>query len=68
MKTKRSHLAPMEVASLLGGVRPARYNVQRDDSCVAQRSSASRKKYYFCWLCPTNETTYYSLLPFGLWR
>ncbi|VXB14337.1 conserved hypothetical protein [Flavobacterium sp. 9R] len=33
MKTKRSRLAPMAAASLLGGVRLARYSVQRDDSC-----------------------------------
>lgn len=49
MKTKRSPLALMEVASLLGGVRPARYNVQRDDSCGAQRSGAPKKDYAFNW-------------------
>ena len=44
MKTKRTRLAPIAVASLLAGVRQARYNVKRDDSCGAQRSGASRKK------------------------
>ena len=44
MKTKRTRLAPIAVASLLAGVRQARYNVKRDDSCGAQRSAASRKK------------------------
>ncbi len=33
LKTKRSRLAPMGAASLLGGVRLARYSGQRDDSC-----------------------------------
>ena len=44
MKTKRTRLAPIAVASLLAGVRQARYNVKRDDSCGAQRSAASGKK------------------------
>ena len=44
MKTKRTRLAPIAVASLLAGVRQARYNVKRDDSCGAQRSAASINK------------------------
>jgi hypothetical protein len=44
MKTKRTSLAPIAVASLLAGVRQARYNVKRDDSCGAQRSAASINK------------------------
>jgi len=43
MKTKTSRLALMEVASLLVGVRQARYNVQRDDSCGAQECGAPRE-------------------------
>ncbi|MEC5165220.1 hypothetical protein RCH18_000947 [Flavobacterium sp. PL11] len=39
-ENKTSHLAAMAVASLLGGVRPARYNVQRDNSCGMQRGAA----------------------------
>ena len=42
MKTKSSRLAPMAVASLLGGVRQARYNEQRDNSCGTQRSAAPK--------------------------
>jgi hypothetical protein len=41
MKTKRSSLAPMGAASLLCGVRTARYSVQREDSCGAQKTSCS---------------------------
>ena len=44
MKTKRTRLAPIAVASLLAGVRQARYNVKRDDSCGAQRSAATINK------------------------
>ena len=44
MKTKRTRLAPIAVVSLLAGVRQARYNVKRDDSCGAQRSAASINK------------------------
>ncbi|VXB71142.1 hypothetical protein FLAVO9R_30212 [Flavobacterium sp. 9R] len=56
MKTKNPHLAPMAVASLLGGVRQARYNGQRDDSCGAQECGAPReyplyfKSEMLCWV------------------
>ncbi len=56
MKTKTPPLALMVVASLLGGVRQARYNGQRDDSCGAQGCGASREySLYFkseirCWV------------------
>jgi hypothetical protein len=36
MKTKRSRLALMGAASLLDGVRQARYSGQQDDSCGEQ--------------------------------
>jgi len=42
MKTKRYMLAPMGAASLLCGVRTARYSVQRDDSCGSQIKSCSK--------------------------
>jgi hypothetical protein len=42
MKTKHSRLAPMGAASLLGGVRRARYSVQRDDSCGGQSGAAPK--------------------------
>ena len=44
MKTKRSSLAPMGAASLLCGVRTARYSVQRDDSCGKQKNELLLKK------------------------
>ena len=37
MKTKRTRLAPIAVASLLAGVRQARYNVKRDETRVVRK-------------------------------
>ena len=47
MKTKRTRLAPIAVASLLAGVRQARYSVQRDDSCGKVGMAASKNQYHY---------------------
>lgn len=65
MKTKRTSLAPMAVTSLMGGVRPARYNVQRDDWCGAQRSGASRKKNHH-WRQCSLSLKYFTISTFYL--
>ena len=51
MKTKTPRLAPMVVASLLGGVRQARYNEQRDDSCGWQGCGAPREHLHYQFKC-----------------
>ena len=50
MKTKRCRLAPMGAASLLCGVRTARYSVQRDDSCGVQKMTCSKKTQDFVFI------------------
>jgi hypothetical protein len=50
LKTKRSRLALMGAASLLDGVRQARYSGQQDDSCGEQLGGAPQtdlKEYSF---------------------
>jgi len=50
LKTKRSRLALMGAASLLGGVRQARYSVQQDNSCgehVGGAPQTNVKKHSF---------------------